>query len=229
MVNRREVLTGAAGAMVGIGFVGCSLMGAAPAHAQTRRREVVVSGKRIKTVDVHCHCSMPEAMALMSARSPARRAAVCDGRGPHPGDGRAGHRCRGAQHQSLLVQGRARPRARQLIKLQNEKLAEFCAAHQERFVAFATVALQHPDLAVEQLVYGVKTLGLRGVSVGGSVNGEELAAENFHPVWAKAEELGVLVFLHPQGTAELHGRLAAMAVSTTSSATRSRPRSRSRI
>ena len=94
-----------------------------------------------------------------------------------------------------------------LIKLQNEKLAEFCATHQERFVAFATVALQYPDLAVEQLVYGVKTLGLRGVSVGGSVNGEELASERFHPVWAKAEELGVLVFLHPQGTAELESRL----------------------
>ncbi|MGH7089129.1 MAG: amidohydrolase family protein, partial [Stellaceae bacterium] len=37
--------------------------------------------------------------------------------------------------------------------------------------------------------------------------GEELAAAKFHPVWAKAEELGVLVFLHPQGTAELDQRL----------------------
>ena len=90
-----------------------------------------------------------------------------------------------------------------VVKIQNEKLAGFCAAHKERFVAFATVALRHPDLAVEQLVYGVKSLGLRGISVGGSVNGEELAAEKFHPVWAKAEELGVLVFLHPQGTPEL--------------------------
>ncbi len=44
--------------------------------------------------------------------------------------------------------------------------------------------------------------------MGGSVNGEELAAEKFNPVWAKAEEsLGVLIFLHPQGTAELTSRL----------------------
>ncbi|HYT48160.1 MAG TPA: amidohydrolase family protein, partial [Burkholderiales bacterium] len=76
-----------------------------------------------------------------------------------------------------------------------------------RFVAFASVALQYPDLAVEQLDYAVKKLGLRGAGLGGSVNGEELANPKFHPFWARAEELGVPVFIHPQGTAELKGRL----------------------
>jgi aminocarboxymuconate-semialdehyde decarboxylase len=69
------------------------------------------------------------------------------------------------------------------------------------------VALQYPDLAVEQLDYAVKKLGLRGAGLGGSVNGDELSSPKFHPFWAKAEELGVLVFIHPQGTAELKGRL----------------------
>jgi aminocarboxymuconate-semialdehyde decarboxylase len=94
-----------------------------------------------------------------------------------------------------------------LIKLQNEKLAELCAAQPDRFVAFATAALQHPDLAVEQIDYGIKKLGLRGVSVGGSVDGVELADPRFHPVWAKAEELGCLIFIHPVGTKELEPRL----------------------
>ena len=67
MVNRREVL-GAAGALGGVAFVGCSLMGASPAQAQTRRREVVVNGRRVKTVDVHAHCAMPEAMTLMGVK-----------------------------------------------------------------------------------------------------------------------------------------------------------------
>ncbi|NDH61749.1 MAG: amidohydrolase [Alphaproteobacteria bacterium] len=62
----------------GIVFTGCALMGAASAsgtslqtqghghaHAQTRRREVVVNGKRIKTVDVHAHCCVPAAMAVI--------------------------------------------------------------------------------------------------------------------------------------------------------------------
>ena len=77
--------------------------------------------------------------------------------------------------------------ARQLITVQNEKLAELCAAQPDRFVAFATVALQYPDLAAEQLEDGIKRLGLRGVSIGGSVNGEELSDPKFHPFWAKAE------------------------------------------
>src|SRR5258705_6933021 len=104
--------------------------------------------------------------------------------------------------------------ASQVVKIQNEKLAELCAAHPDRFVAFASVALQYPDLAVQQLVEGVKKLGLRGAAVGASVAGAEFSEPKFHPFWAKAEELGVLIFIHPQSTPELakrfkgHGWLA---------------------
>jgi aminocarboxymuconate-semialdehyde decarboxylase len=100
--------------------------------------------------------------------------------------------------------------AQALIRIQNEGLAEGCAAHPDRFVAFASVALQHPDLAAEQLQEGVRRYGLRGAAVGGSVNGEELADPKFHPFWAKAEELGVLIFIHPQATgvaSQIPGRL----------------------
>jgi aminocarboxymuconate-semialdehyde decarboxylase len=90
--------------------------------------------------------------------------------------------------------------AKQIVKIQNEKLAEACAANPERFVAFATVALQHPDLAAEQLEEGVKKYGLRGAAIGGSVDGQEISDPKFHPFWAKAEQLGVVVFIHPQGT-----------------------------
>jgi aminocarboxymuconate-semialdehyde decarboxylase len=206
MVTRREVLR-SAGALGGIAFVGCSLMGAAPAQAQTRRREVVVNGRRVKTVDVHCHCAMPEAMTLMGVK-------------PNPQElhlSSIPDRIQVMDAQGIDVEALSinpfwykadREVAGKIIAIQNEGLAEICAAQPERFVAFATVALQYPDLAVEQLVEGVRKYGLRGLSVGGSVNGEELAAEKFHPVWAKAEELGLLVFIHPQGTAELRGRLA---------------------
>src|ERR1700730_5129044 len=97
-----------------------------------------------------------------------------------------------------------RDAAAELIKIQNEKLAEFCAATPDRFVAFATVALQHPQLAV------------LGLSVGGSVAGQELADPKFHPVWAKAEELGILIFMHPLGTRELEpsGRLGGSGLLT---------------
>jgi len=69
------------------------------------------------------------------------------------------------------------------------------------------VALQFPDLAAQQLEEGVKKYGLRGAGIGGSVEGQELSDPKFHPFWRKAEELGVLVFIHPQNTAELKSRL----------------------
>ena len=64
-----------------------------------------------------------------------------------------------------------RDTAATIVRLQNEKLAELCAAQPDRFAAFASLALQFPDLAVEQLEYAVKKLSLRGAQIGGSVAG----------------------------------------------------------
>src|SRR5947209_15410923 len=208
-----------AGALASLAFVGCSLSsGATPTPSgpgQGRRREVVVGGKRVKTVDIHAHCIVPEAAAVINHPLEA------------PGllwsnlsDRIQEMDAEGIDVEALSINPywyRAeRDAAAELIKIQNEKLAEFCAATPERFVAFATVALQHPQLAVEQLEYGVKTLGLRGLSVGGSVAGQELADPKFHPVWAKAEELGILIFMHPLGTRELEpsGRLGGSGLLT---------------
>ena len=179
-----------------------------------RRREVVVNGRRAKVVDMHAHCSVPEAMALLG-QSSSRQAAL-----PLSG---VGTRLEAMDQQGIDVEAlsinpywyEADPDiSRQLITVQNEKLAEFCATEPERFVALASVALQHPDLAAAQLEEGVKKYGLRGALVGGSVNGKELADPQFHPFWAKAEELGALVFIHPQGTEELgaSGRLGGNGV-----------------
>ncbi|MBM3347738.1 MAG: amidohydrolase, partial [Betaproteobacteria bacterium] len=69
-----------------------------------------------------------------------------------------------------------------------------------------SVALQFPDLAVQQLDHAIRKLGLRGVAVGASCAGDEFSDPKFHPFWAKAEELGILVFIHPQSTPELSKR-----------------------
>jgi aminocarboxymuconate-semialdehyde decarboxylase len=205
MTTRREFLQITAGALTGIAFVGCELLTAVPARAQGRRREVMVSGRRVKTVDVHAHCAVPEAMALMSLAFGA------------PGTNlppllhmatQASERLRAMDEQGIDVEALSiNPYwyradvdlAKQVVKIQNEKLAEACAANPERFVAFATVALQHPELAAEQLEEGMKKHGLRGAGIGGSVNGQEISDPKFNPFWAKAEQLGAVVFIHPQG------------------------------
>ena len=103
-----------------------------------------------------------------------------------------------------------------MIRIQNEALVEICETTPDRFVAFATAALQHPDLAVDQVEHAAKKFGFKGVSVGGSVEGLELADPKFHPFWAKCEELGMLVFMHPTGTTELEssGRLSGSGLLT---------------
>src|SRR2546425_6750055 len=177
-------------------FTGCALMAAAHAQAP-RQREVVVSGRRVKTVDVHAHCVVPEAMALMKLKAEPRTIVT------------ERERIRAMDEQGIDVEALSinpywyaaqRDVVSKLIDMQNEKLAEICAREPERFVAFASVALQFPDLAAKQLEDGVRKLGLRGAGVGGSVNGAELSDPKFHPFWARAEELGVLIFIHPQGT-----------------------------
>jgi aminocarboxymuconate-semialdehyde decarboxylase len=96
--------------------------------------------------------------------------------------------------------------AHRLIDVQNEKLAEMCKAYPGRFVAFASVALQFPDLAAQQLEDGVKHLGLSGAAIGPSIEGgEELSSPTFDPFWAKAEEMQALIFVHPQDSATSTG------------------------
>src|SRR4030095_10801236 len=51
--------------------------------------------------------------------------------------------------------------ARQIVQAQNEGLSKWVSAHPDRFVAMASVALQHPDLAAQQLEDGVQRLAPR--------------------------------------------------------------------
>jgi len=184
-------------------------------QAAPRRREVVINGKRIKTIDIHAHCCVPKAMAVINHPLEAPGLLMDD-----TSTRIAAMDSQGIDMEVLSINPywyrAGRDEAEALIKIQNETLVEFCAANPERFVAFATAALQFPDLAAQQVEYAVKTLGLRGVGVGGSVAGQELADPKFHPFWAKCEELGVLVFLHPLGTRELEpsGRLGGSGLLT---------------
>jgi aminocarboxymuconate-semialdehyde decarboxylase len=196
-------------ALSAVAFIPCAMTAAAaPPTTQPRRRETVINGKRIKTIDIHAHCIVPAAAALINHPLEAPGLLMHD-----TGTRIATMDAQGIDVEALSINPywyRAeRDVAAELIKVQNETLVEFCAARPDRFVAFATAALQHPELAAEQVEYAVKKLGFRGVGVGGSVAGEELANPRFHPFWAKCEELGVLVFMHPLGTRELEpsGRL----------------------
>jgi predicted TIM-barrel fold metal-dependent hydrolase len=214
--TRRQFIQTAGSAVAGIVFGGCNLLGTARKQPQPtmRRRAVVVNGRRVKTIDVHAHCAVPQAVALMGPG--AKDVLPPSIRGADEAVIVAEKRLQAMNLQGIDVEAlsinpfwyqQERDVAKQIVSIQNAKLAELCATHPDRFVAFASLALQFPDLAVQQLEHAVKKLGLRGAAIGGSVAGEEFANPKFHPVWAKAEALGVLLFIHPAGTPELATRL----------------------
>ena len=185
------------------------------AHAHAKRWEVVIAGKRATTVDVHAHCVVPDAAKVIN--HPLEAPGLL---WSNLGDRIAEMDRTGVDYQALSINPywyRAeRDAAAELIRINNETLAQFVAGNPDRFVAFATASLQHPDLAAQQVEHAVKSLGFRGVGVGGSCAGEDLANPKFHPFWQKCEELGVLVLMHPLGTRELEpsGRLGGSGLLT---------------
>ena len=81
----------------------------------------------------------------------------------------------------------------------NDHVAEAVARHPDRLAGLGTIPLQHPDLAIAEMIRLSRDLGLRGFEDGTSVMGRELSHPSLRPVWARAEELGLLVFIHPLG------------------------------
>lgn len=211
MSTRRQFLQGAA---TGIVFAGCGWPAAASAQSVGTVRPVTVNGKRVKTIDVHAHCFFREATALLG--EDARRLTPPTIRGSDATYLGIEERFKSMDAQAVDMEvlsinpfwyERERDLAAKIVAIQNEKLAELVAAHSERFAAFASLTLQDPQLAVRELETAVKKHGLRGAAIGGSVGKASFSDPKFHPVWAKAEELGAVLFIHPRGVPELAERL----------------------
>jgi predicted TIM-barrel fold metal-dependent hydrolase len=215
MTTRRDFIK-AGTAAAGIFFCGCALLHRARAQQPARQKlPVTVNGKRVKTIDVHAHCNFHEAGALLGEQGPRIQAGTNVGAQEtfiELGQRLAAMDAQAVDMEILSINtfwyDRERDLAAQIVKLQNERLAEFCAAHPDRFAAFASLTLQAPDLAVQELEIAVKKQGLKGAAIGSSVNGVDFSDPKFHPVWAKAEELGVPLFIHPRGIPELGKRFA---------------------
>jgi aminocarboxymuconate-semialdehyde decarboxylase len=82
-------------------------------------------------------------------------------------------------------------------RIQNEELARLVKAHPDRFLAIATVPMQAPQLAADELRHAMRTLGLRGMQIGSNVAGKNLDDPELEPVWATAAEFGAFILLHP--------------------------------
>ncbi len=177
MTTRRNFLKGAARPASPSAAAACWT--AARAQPGAARLPVKVGGKRVMTVDAHAHCYFHEALNLMGDEADKMLPPV-----------------KGVPEHFIVVEqrlkemdamaidmeilsinpfwyGKDRDTAAAIVKVHNEKLAELCASRPERFGAFASLTLQFPDLAVQQLETAIKKQGLRGAAIGGSVLGRE--------------------------------------------------------
>jgi aminocarboxymuconate-semialdehyde decarboxylase len=183
------------------------------------------SGRRSRhlTVDLHCHAFCPEAGALMAPHSRAELEPMVRFASE------ATRQANAAAHRALIPQFTSLERrladmeaagldlqvispapphycywaepdlAARAARLVNDFIAGMVAAAPDRFVGLGHIPMQSPEHAVAEMRRVVGELGFRGVEINTNVAGRELSDPEFRPVFAAAEELGCLVFLHPNG------------------------------
>lgn len=89
-----------------------------------------------------------------------------------------------------------------LARLANESMREICALHPHRFPAFvASLPLNAPDAAMDEIRYAVDELGARGVQVFTNVNGVALDHPDFEPIFAEMARRDLPVWMHPTRSA----------------------------
>ena len=82
-------------------------------------------------------------------------------------------------------------------RIQNEQLAKLAKVRAERFLAIATLPMQAPKQAADELRHAMRVLGLRGAQIGSNIAGKNLDDPELEPVWATAAELDAFILLHP--------------------------------
>ena len=87
-----------------------------------------------------------------------------------------------------------------LAQAYNDAAAAAHASHPDRLVGLAMLPMQAPELALKELERAAGLPGMRGMYLATHVNNIDLDDRRFWDVYAKAEELGWTIFLHPIDT-----------------------------
>jgi len=87
----------------------------------------------------------------------------------------------------------------ELCRRCNDQAAAWVAQYPKRFVGSFVLPLQDGKLALQELERAVKTLGLKVANISSSYNGAYMGDPIYHPFWEAIQELGVAVWIHPEG------------------------------
>ncbi len=189
---------------------------------ERRPIRVAARGKHL-VVDIHCHLGIPAADAIVQAKYPGPPPGINDFTSARTSQ--VNREMFGAMGRTLnTVDTRLQDMDRLGIDVQalspspgqyfyyvdpetgrdaaravNDSMAAAVADNPDRFIGMGTVPLQNVEMAVEEMKRCVKELDLRGIEISSNVNGVDFHDERFRPFWAAAEELDILIFLHPLG------------------------------
>jgi aminocarboxymuconate-semialdehyde decarboxylase len=212
----------------------CKVCGPATDHGSAPLRADKPFNKPWRTIDIHCHCMVPEANAFVLKATGIQRGGHTPNANAHVNDltksiqpqrGKIDFpkltdlatRLADMDRDGIDVQVispypghfvyAAPPEvARDSCHMVNNHIAEMVAKHPERLMGMGTMPLQDPGMAVAELDRTVNELGFRGVELCTNVRGVDLTRAGLDKFFARVEELDVMIFLHPFGTS-LVGRM----------------------
>ena len=210
MTTRRNFLKSAAG----IVFCSCGMLDTVHAQAGGRRLPVKVKGKRIKTIDVHSHCLFHESLALMGDEA-SNVIPKTKGAQEHFIANAIENRLKGMDAMTIDMEVLSinpswyrKPVRHRCADGADQQRGngELCATH-GRIASRLLRALicSAPDMAVRTRARDDEARA-EGCCDRRQRAGRGFFRAKFHPVWAKAEELGAVLFIHPQSTPPLAAR-----------------------
>jgi aminocarboxymuconate-semialdehyde decarboxylase len=85
--------------------------------------------------------------------------------------------------------------------IQNDQIAKHVRDHPEKFFGIATLPMQAPKAAADELVRAMDKLKLNGAQIASNIMGKNLDDPSFEPLWAAANERAAFMMVHPNNVA----------------------------
>jgi aminocarboxymuconate-semialdehyde decarboxylase len=85
--------------------------------------------------------------------------------------------------------------------VQNDQIAKHVRDYPKSFYGLATLPMQAPKAAADELSRAITKLGLKGAQIGSNINGKNLDEPEFEPVWQVANEHSAFIMVHPNNVA----------------------------
>ncbi|HEX3142372.1 MAG TPA: amidohydrolase family protein [Pyrinomonadaceae bacterium] len=85
----------------------------------------------------------------------------------------------------------------EIARMVNDAYAELAAQHPVRFKGFASIPMDAPDAALQELHRAIDELKLNGVILLSNIGGQPLTAPAYRPFFEEANRMKLCILLHP--------------------------------